>query len=781
MQISYISRLLLPALVLLPALAAADPPGKPAPVGTVLGTDSAKNKQRPLGKEARTAPPAVNPPVTRSPAPRRPAAAPPPTAPPVTPPVATTAPRRQTPPRRTSTPATPLPPDRPNIPKDLQAQRKFEQETFPRPVPARLRPGRVAGVEGKVQPRKGPRPGAMYPPAALRSGAHGAVERRAGTGGMARKAGRGKKKAAPPPVAWLSKLALPDIPVRWDPKVIRFLEFYRNNPRGRAIMSSWLRRMGRYQKLMSRTLKKHGVPQSLIYVAMVESGFSPLTTSRVGAAGLWQFMPGSGRWFGLHRDYWVDERRNPDLATEAGVKMLKRLHKRFKSWELALAAYNAGHGAVIRAMQKYNTNDYWRLCSYEAGLPWGTTIYVPKIMALAVVGSNRAYFGYTARPDPELTFDVVAVSTSVTMAEAARAAGSTPEQLVLLNPELRRGRTPPRVKSWIRVPRGSKDRFYAGLARMKGALARYKPYVVRLGDSDEAIARRHGISKRLLRRINKIRSSLEIRPGITILVPARAPRKPATVVKKSRRSRKGKKGKGASNKGAADEPILVALPASAPQKVSGRQRVFYRVVLGDTLPRVATAMGVSELQLAHWNGLNPSARLVSKMVLQVFVAKNFDRSKVVLLDPKKLKVMVSGSDEFLNYYEKRKGRRRMIYTVRKGDTLKSVGKRLGLTVGDVIRINRISRWSKLVKGQKLVVYVEESRLRKAKKKKRRKKARRKRTSGTRKKSELKGKTGKGKGKRVARAAAGVAVKKKKKVKKVKKGKKGKKAKRAVGK
>ena len=713
MQISYI-RLLGPlALLLGPAIAAADPPGKPAPVGEVLGTDADPIR----APRAPRTPPATRTPVT-PPTARAPASTPNKPAGPAT--------SLKVQNKRTTELARPMQPDKPNMTQDLVDQRTFEQQAFPRPIPARLRPGRVH-KEPTPPKRKGPRPSALYPPSGLRSEAHARPKGQSA-------GGAGQTSA--PPEAWLSKLKLPDIPVRWDPKVVRFLEFYRSNRRGRAIMSHWLKRMGRYRKMMGRTLKKHGVPQSLIYVSMMESGFSPLTTSRVGAAGLWQFMPGPGRWFGLRRDYWVDERRNPDLSTEAGVKMLKHLYTRFKSWELALAAYNAGHGAVIRAIQKYNTNDYWRLCSYEAGLPWGTTIYVPKIMALAVVGTNRAYFGYTAKADPELTFDVVAVSTSVTMAQAARAAGTTDKQMKLLNPELRRERTPPRVKSWIRVPRGSSNRFYAGLARIKGKLAAYKPYTVRLGETDESIAERHGMSRKALRRLNKIRSAFEIRPGVTILVPARVPRKALIQKKLIQKKLKQKKARALNKqdkKGEldpkTDDRILVALPRTAPTRVKGRRRVFYRVVLGDILPRVAMAFGVTEMQLAHWNGINPSARLVSNMVLQVFVRKSWKSTRVVLQDPKRLNIMVAGSPEFLNHYERRKGRRRLTYTVRKGDTLKSVGRRLGLTVGDVIRINGISRWSKLKAGQKLVVYVEEARLRKQKKKRKRGKLKRKARKG----------------------------------------------------
>jgi membrane-bound lytic murein transglycosylase D len=476
-------------------------------------------------------------------------------------------------------------------------------------------------------------------------------------------------------------------------------------------MGAWLQRMGRYRKMIDRVLKKHDLPRDLVYVAMIESGFNPTRTSRAGAAGLWQFMRRSGRGYGLHRDYWVDERRNPLLSTEAAARYLKDIYARFGSWELALASYNAGVGAVLQSVRKYNTNDYWQLCRYESGLPWSTTLYVPKILATAIVGRNRSYFGFGhIKPDPEERFTLVSVSTSVTLGQAASAAGVSKEVIEDLNPELRRGRTPPASKTWLRVPKGTAERFYTQLARIKGRRAKYKPYVVRLGDTPSLIAEEHGISRATLRRINGVQQDAELRPGLVILVPARKPKKRLAEAKGSART------KSVNNKESVDDLILVPLPRGKPRRIRGRERVFYRVVTGDSLSEIARHLQVAPRRLADWNSLDPAAKLVSGMILQAFVPKTLDRDRVVLLDPKQVRPMVAGSDTFLDLFEERKGRRRITYVARRGDNLRSVSRRFGLSVGSLMRINQFSRRTKLQQGQSLVVYVEKKRLRKRKKK-----------------------------------------------------------------
>src|SRR5262249_13196273 len=159
----------------------------------------------------------------------------------------------------------------------------------------------------------------------------------------------------------------------------------------------------------------------------------------------------------------------------------------------------------LRSMQKYNTNDYWELCRHEDGLPWDTVLYVPKVMATAVVGENRPKFGYdTVRPDPLFTYDRVSVSSSMSFAAAAHASGVSPSEIAALNPELRRGRTPPVVDGngyALRVPRGAGARFNAGYESNKEKL---RPFVVRFGERLDDLARAYSMEPKKLRALNGI-------------------------------------------------------------------------------------------------------------------------------------------------------------------------------------------------------------------------------------------------------------------------------------
>ncbi|MFH1131056.1 MAG: LysM peptidoglycan-binding domain-containing protein [Pseudomonadota bacterium] len=491
---------------------------------------------------------------------------------------------------------------------------------------------------------------------------------------------------------WLSNLTMPDVPMFFDEKVIRYLEFYRSNARGRRIMRHWIKRQGRYEKMISKLIKRFEMPKSLIYVAMVESGYDPSETSAVGAAGMWQFMVQTGQKYGLKRDSWIDERRDPERSTEAALQYLKSLYSSLGSWNLSLAAYHAGLGAIVNAIKKYNTNDYWQLCRYEAGLPWSTTLYVPKILAAMIVGHNRAFFGFSnIKPDPELAYELVSIPTSLTKRQLAQAAGVSTDIISELNPELRRERTPPNTSLRIRIPQGARHRFYSKLASGKGALSHYRPYVVRLGDTDESLAKLYDVSYQNLRQINQLTNSAELRPGITILVPAAK----RTHIDKDTEINADEK-----------ELILVSLPEGSPTEVVGHKRVFYRVASGDSLDEIAHYLAVTKDDLIHWNAIDPNAKLIPEMVLQAFVPDSFDNDMVRFLDPDSIKVLVSGSEEFLTLFEKRKGRNRFIYTVRKGDDLKKIGRRFNLSVGSLMRINQFARNTTLEQGQKIVLYAE---------------------------------------------------------------------------
>ncbi|MCS6915154.1 MAG: LysM peptidoglycan-binding domain-containing protein [Myxococcales bacterium] len=558
---------------------------------------------------------------------------------------------------------------------ELRELREFEQATFPRPGMRSAEREPTGEPEETSSPTAGLGPDAV--PEALRS-----PETR-----------RLEDRTQRPPLPWLASLKLLDhlglsaTFVRFEARVIRYLEFYKEEKRGRSIMASWLRKQGRYRALIEEVLDRYQLPRFLLYVCMIESGYDPHDRSRAGAVGLWQFMPEGARIYGLRVDYWVDERKDPVRSTEAAARYLGDLKTRFGSWHLALAAFNAGYGAVLRAMQKYNTNDYWELCRHEDGLPWETLLYVPKVIATALVGENRALFGYeNVQPDAPLVFDRVQVSTTVSLRAAAQAVGVPVEELERLNPELRRGRTPPLRpgETWsLKLPQGTVPKF---LARFDPRSERLESYIVRFGERLDDIARARGVSVRELRRLNGVEDASEIRAGVTLLVPPLprgAPRDPPP----------------------GEEVVIVAVPDKS-LVVPGRKRVFYRVIPGDTISTIARFFRVSQAELQRWNNLDLDATLATGMVLDVWVDKDFDTSGVQLVDPERVRVVTTGSDEFFDLVETLRGRRRLVYLCRAGDTLHKIAKRYGLTVADLERINRLSQQSVLRPGQPITVYVK---------------------------------------------------------------------------
>lgn len=495
--------------------------------------------------------------------------------------------------------------------------------------------------------------------------------------------------SAPP---WLAALKLLDhfglgpTFVRFENHVVKYLEFYKDERRGRAIMSSWLRRQGRYRKLIEQALDKYKLPRFLLYVSMIESGYDPHDRSHKGAVGLWQFLPEGARIYGLRVDYWVDERQDPVRSTEAAARYLGDLKARFGSWHLALAAFNAGYGAVLRATQKYNTNDYWELCRHEDGLPWETLLYVPKAIATALVGENRTFFGYDDTPtDAPLSFDSVTVSASVSLASAAQVVGVLPEEIARLNPHLRRGRTPPLGpgETWqLRLPLGSAPQFVVAYDHRGEKL---EPYVVRFGERLEDIAKVRGVATSRLRSINGVQEAAEVRAGLILLVPPTRSVPPENSTFPT------------------EELVVVAVPDKN-LRVPNKKQVFYRVVAGDNLWSIARFFKIKDADLLRWNNLDPEATLSTKMVLSLWIDPQFDLSEVVLVDPARVRVVTVGSDEFFELVETLRGRKRHLITVNPGDTLEKIGRRFGLSVADMERINRMGRKTELVPGQTVVAY-----------------------------------------------------------------------------
>ncbi len=501
---------------------------------------------------------------------------------------------------------------------------------------------------------------------------------------------------------WLDQLELPDLPVRWSKKLVDYLIFYKTDPRGRSIISSWLVAQGRYKDMVSAYLRKAKLPQALLYVAMIESSYDPNTLSSAGALGLWQFMPEGGRIYGLRQDRWVDERKDPLRATIAVLDYFKDLYARFGDWHIALAAFNVGYGAMLRSIARYNTNDYYALCEYENGLPWETCLYTPKVLATAIVGHNRALFGFDKLAvKPAESWDDVAVPASLPTSVLARAAGTTEAEIKRLNPHLRRGRTPPGETGYVvRVPQGNKAETQRRIAELQSDWDGYDAYVVAHGERFEDVATTFGMSTSSLKRLNAVEHEAEITGGTVLVVP----RISAEQRDKNRAKAKAKLlASGVDHKEGDD--LIVPIP-DKDFSIEGRKRVFYRVVTGDSVKSVARALNVTRAELALWNDIELDANLHPRMVLVAYVANDFDgdKEKVALLDETGLIVVNRGTPEHLDLAEARTGRARVEYVAKGKEKLADIAKKYGMGSHDLARINRISYNTVLEKGDKIIVY-----------------------------------------------------------------------------
>lgn len=492
------------------------------------------------------------------------------------------------------------------------------------------------------------------------------------------------EKTAPEP--WIAALAAPELPIRYGPKLVEYLRFFKDDPKGQALMRGWLRRMNRYEHLLRAILKEVGVPEDLVFVAMAESGFQPHRRSRVGAAGLWQFMEPTGKVYGLEQNYWVDERHDIERSTYAAAAYLKDLRVRFGSWEMALAAFNGGYGLAMTAIARANSNNFWALCEIESGLPHATTLYVPKILAASVVGRNRAAF--KLGPDlsdslPAIHFVKVDVAPGTLLSAVARAIQEDPALIEELNAQLVRKRTPPGRSYPVRIPRAKLAAFERSGLR-DGAAAEHAQHVVAYGETLAIIAQRYGATEVQLRKLNGLEDNAELERGVVLLVPRGGP----------------------GEQPVSKDRLLVPAPKL---QLGADQRLVFFVVTRATTPRgLADAFSVPWDSIVAWNDLDPQARLQSGQVLQVVVPRAFDAraAKLVVLERSDVDLVVRGSSEHLEAGLRQRGLVRRGYKARKGDTLEKIGKRFSLTDGDLARINAVDRRHVPDAGDLLVVYVK---------------------------------------------------------------------------
>jgi peptidoglycan lytic transglycosylase D len=315
-------------------------------------------------------------------------------------------------------------------------------------------------------------------------------------------------------------------PVLRDPEfqaaVGRWIDYWRGP--ARPWFPDFLRRMGAFEQTVDSALAARAMPPSLRYVPLIESGYSPGARSNAAAVGLWQFMPGTAREFGMDVGAFVDERRNPYMATEAAVDFLDDLNTRFDSWFLALAAYNGGPNRTRRILREQapltppSDSLFWALRMHW---PSETRAFVPKLIGAIVVAQDPAAHGYASViSDPPFTFEVVEVSEATTFDVLADAAESDEEDIRRLNPELFRGFTPPGTTYALRVPVGQGAGFAANYAAIPASRRMtVVEHSVASGETLSHIAQRYGVSITDLRAANPDVRPRYLRIGARLTVP----------------------------------------------------------------------------------------------------------------------------------------------------------------------------------------------------------------------------------------------------------------------
>lgn len=363
-----------------------------------------------------------------------------------------------------------------------------------------------------------------------------------------------------------------DLPLELTTPVIQYIHYF-STPPGQEYLQYSYRRAGRYRAMIERILRQVGVPQDLIYLAQAESGFNPYSVSDTGARGIWQFMPGRARDYGLRRTWWVDQRQDPAKSTRAAARFLLHLYHKFGDWYLAMAAYDAGPATIQRAVAETGSANFWVL--YRRGvLPRETRNYVPIILAMALVAKNPAQYGLQKlASDPPLVDDQVTLHAPVDLRLAAECAGTTLRAMRDLNPSLLRLTTPNQPDFVLHLPEHSLARFQQALARIpprKRVLWRY--HQVRPGETVFAIARRYHTPVRAIEAVNNLPPHSVLAAGQELVIPMRH-----------------------------------VQPGRA---VYSRQAMHYRIRRGDSLYALAREFGVSEHDLRRWNHLHGS-RLIA--------------------------------------------------------------------------------------------------------------------------------------------------------------------------
>ncbi len=444
-------------------------------------------------------------------------------------------------------------------------------------------------------------------------------------------------------------------------RVVQQLKLYSRN---QQFLNRIAERGDRYLYFIIEELEKREMPLELALLPVVESAYDPFAYSHGRASGLWQFIPSTGKYYGLKQNWWYDGRRDIQASTTAALDYLQVLANRFGGdWYLALAAYNSGGGTVSRAIQRNKKanlpTDFWSL-----KLPKETRAYVPKLIADAKLVKAPEDYRVTLTPIANKPFfSVVNIGGQIDLAQAAKLAEVPIKELYQLNPGFNRWATDPDGPHQLLVPTAQKAVFEQALMSLPAdQRISWQRYTIRSGDSLIKIAKAHQTTPAVLRSVNNINGNT-IRAGKKMLIPIAS--ESSQHYEFSQQQRLAKKQR-------------------SWQLSMGQQKHHYRIQNGDSFWKIAKRHGVSVRNLAKWNGMAPGDMLKPGQQLVIFnstirVARAGERSPTI---------------------------KKVGYRVRTGDSLHRIADRFNLSVRDIVRWNTLNKNSYLQPGQALTLFVD---------------------------------------------------------------------------